>query len=280
MNSSNAPRQAGLGRFRTAKQEEIDALRAIRAAGPLPVWEGPRPSFIEALRRRPVPGPLAVIAEYKRASPSRGRICDSVSVTDAALAYAANGASCLSILTEERYFDGSLDFLRQAREALGAGGFATPLLRKDFLFDPVQVEATFATPASAFLLIVRQSPDAAALRAMRELGESRGLDAVVEIFDGDDLELARESGARIIQVNARDLETFRVDRQACLDLIRAAGRAEGEVWIAASGMERAEHLAEAAAAGYDAALVGTALMSRGRPGEDLAALLAGDGHVL
>lgn len=276
---SGAPRQAGLERFRTAKQAEISALAELSAKGglrkALPVWTGRRPSFAGALARRPVPGPLAVIAEYKRASPSRGRICESVSVADAALAYAANGASALSILTEEQYFDGSLDFLAKARAVLDANGHAdVPLLRKDFLFDPLQVEATAATPASAFLLIVRQSPDVRELRELRETGEKHGMDAVVEIFDMEDLEAARASGAKVIQVNARDLETFRVDRKACLDLLAQAGRRDGEVWIAASGMEAPAHLAEAAGAGYTAALVGTALMRHGTPGEDLAALLA------
>lgn len=247
-------------------------------------FRGERPSFLRALaegRRRGTGAELpAVIAEYKRASPSRGEICSSVTVEDAVLAYAANGASALSILTEERYFRGCVDFLVRARAALDARGFRqVPLLRKDFLFDPLQVEATLATPASAFLLIVRQNPDARELRVLRELGERHGLEAVVEIFDGDELEIARSSGARIIQVNARNLETFAVDREACLTLgerhipASQGGDAPGEVWIAASGMDARAHLVDAARAGYTAALVGTALMEKGTPGPSLAALL-------
>ena len=135
------------------------------------------------------------------------------------------------------------------------------------------MRATAATAASALLLIVRLTPDAATLRALREQAESYGIQAVVEIFDAEDLRLARESGARIIQVNARDLETLAIDRNACLQLVRAFPPASGELWIAASGMSSPEHLRAAAEAGYHAALVGRALMENGTPGEALAALL-------
>ena len=97
------------------------------------------------------------------------------------------------------------------------------------------------------------------------------MQAVVEIFDEEDLALARESGARIIQVNARDLDTLETDRQACLDLGKL--RRGGEVWIAASAMSAGEHLREAAEAGFQAVLMGTALMDGGKPGEKLAAIL-------
>ena len=99
------------------------------------------------------------------------------------------------------------------------------------------------------------------------------MQAVVEIFDAEDLRLARQSGARIIQVNARDLESLAVDRDACLQLARACPPGANELWIAASGMSRPEHLAAAAQAGYRAALVGSALMENGVPGQALAALL-------
>ena len=280
-----------LERFRKAKERE---LAALQQGIPAP-FEGLRPSFRDAISRN-APGrgracgdgkapvgqapvrkaPVPVIAEYKRASPSRGTICGSVPVEDAVLAFAGGGASALSILTEEEFFQGSLDFLLRARTALDAAGFGDiPLLRKDFLFDERQVLATAATPASAFLLIVRQNPDAKFLRDLRETGEAFGMDAVVEVFDEEDLEIARASGARIIQVNARDLETFAVDRMACLALAERCPPAQGEVWIAASGMEEAGHLEAAHAAGYAAALVGTALMRGGRLEENLARLVDG-----
>lgn len=265
-----APGSKGrLERFKKAKERELAEL-----AGGIPApFEGRRPSFRAALEK---PGPIFLVAEYKRASPSRGVICESVTVEEASLAYARGGARALSILTEEDYFRGSLDYLFLARKTLDRHDFGDiPLLRKDFLFEEKQVLATAATPASAFLLIVRQSPDTGLLRALREAGESFGMDAVVEVFDEEDLEIARASGARVIQVNARDLETFHVDREACLKLAEKGRPAADEVWIAASGMEAAQHLLEAGKVGYSAALVGTALMEGGRLEENLARLVAG-----
>ena len=263
-----------LERFRTAKQAEVAALQALQAQSALPpVYEGQRPDFAAALAHRAPESPLAVVAEYKRASPSRGVICESLEVEDVASQYAAAGASAVSVLTEEAFFRGRLEYLARAADPALYTGPRVPLLRKDFIFDPLQVRATAATPASALLLIVRLTPDAATLRALREQAESYGIQAVVEIFDAEDLRLARESGARIIQVNARDLESLAVDRDACLKLIRACPPASGELWIAASGMSSADHLRAAASAGYHAALVGSALMEGGAPGEALAALL-------
>lgn len=263
-----------LERFRKAKEAEVEALRALEAQDALPaVYEGQRPDFAAALTLRAPSCPLAVVAEYKRASPSRGVICENLDVEDVARQYAAAGASAVSVLTEEAFFRGRLEYLARAANPALYNGPRVPLLRKDFIFDPLQVRATAATPASALLLIVRLTPDAATLRALREQAEGYGIQAVVEIFDAEDLRLARESGARIIQVNARDLESLAVDRDACLKLIRACPPASGELWIAASGMSSADHLRAAASAGYHAALVGSALMEGGAPGEALAALL-------
>lgn len=274
-----------LERFYTAKQAEVQALRRAAEQGKLPApLAAPRPDFAQALltarpeaqgRTEGGKAPLAVIAEYKRASPSRGVICQSLSVEEAVRQYAGAGASALSILTEERHFHGRLDFLERAAAPELYRQGPLPLLRKDFILDPLQVRATAATPASALLLIVRLTPNVALLRQLRETAESLGLQAVVEIFDAEDLQMARESGARIIQVNARDLQTFAVDRAACLALALAWPPAPHEIWVAASGISHYEHLREAAEAGYRAALVGSALMENGRPGAALSALLSG-----
>ncbi len=268
-----------LERFRHAKQAEITALEQAAAQGELPApLTGARPDFREALRRPATGAPVAVIAEYKRASPSRGTIATTVLPEDAAAQYTAAGASCLSVLTEEIYFQGRLEFLSRMT------GPGLPLLRKDFLFHPLQIAMTAATPASALLLIVRLTPEARILRNLREQAEAHGLHAVVEVFDAKDLALARDSGARIIQVNARNLETLAVDRNACLRLAeqcRAQTSGAEERWIAASGMDHAEHLRGAANMGYDAVLVGTALMAGGQPGAALRRLLEpfGKGRV-
>lgn len=268
-----------LARFRDAKQLEIAELERLEGQGLLPLPAASRPSFTQALlcpgrRNNGLP---AVVAEYKRASPSRGDIAPALLPEDVARQYAEAGAACISVLTEEAHFKGSLAHLERTA---GAG---LPLLRKDFLFHPLQIARTAATPASALLLIVRLTPDVRLLRDLREEAERFGLEAVVEVFDATDLKIARDAGAALIQVNARNLESFAVDRNACLRLAetfrhqsaRAEGGGErgGEVWIAASGMERREHLRAAAEAGFDAALIGTALMEGGEPGRALRALL-------
>ena len=272
-----------LENFVRAKQAELESLRDAHRKGDLGnVWSGERPSFSTALRRRAGSAPLAIIAEYKRASPSRGLICASLEVEDVAAQYAANGASAISILTEESFFDGSMDFLRRAARAELYAGPRLPLLRKDFVFDRLQIMHTATSPASAVLLIVRLTPDPAFLRALREEAEQFCLEAVVEVFDEKDLGLARQSGASIIQVNARDLASLKVDRNSCLDLARHNPPADGETWIAASGICSPAHLQAAADAGFAAALVGSFLMENGLPGQALAHLTgscAADGRI-
>ena len=263
----------GLERFVEAKRQEIAALLRMSEEAFCP-WPGKRPSFLCALKERGA-GPLAVVAEYKRASPSRGVICETLEPEEVALQYASSGAGAVSVLTEERYFHGSLEYLSRMAHAMEQAETTVPLLRKDFIFHPLQVAATLATPASALLLIVRLTPDVRLLRDLREQAEAGGVEAVVEVFDARDLALARESGARILQVNARDLASLRVDRQACLRLAEDCPPKEGEVWIAASGMSCRADLEAAANAGFHAALVGSALMEGGRPGEALQRLLHG-----
>lgn len=265
---SHSPGQ--LERFRIAKQEELKRLERLAREEALPApYSGKRPLFRAALHAHAGRLP-AVIAEYKRASPSRGAISLNLEPEEVGRQYAKAGATCLSVLTEETFFQGSLDFL--ARMA----AVELPLLRKDFLFDPLQIVQTAAFPASALLLIVRLTPDPERLRHLREQAESFGMEAIVEVFDADDLARARASGATLLQVNARDLETFSVDRTACLRLAdrhRGDGDGRGELWIAASGMKTMQHLIEARAHGYDAVLMGTALMEGGQPGLALRRLL-------
>ncbi|MBR3881292.1 MAG: indole-3-glycerol-phosphate synthase [Mailhella sp.] len=262
---------SGLERFITAKQTELAELERVVQSGSsaLEPYGKMRPSFRAALTKDHRRGPLAVIAEFKKVSPSRGVICASLEVEDVAGQYAANGADAMSILTEEKYFQGDMTYIPRVSHCLPD----MPLLRKDFIFHPLQVTATLASPASALLLIVRLTPDVTVLRQLREQAEAGGVEAVVEVFDEADLRLARESGAGIIQVNARDLASFHVDKEACLRLARTCRPQEGEVWIAASGMGYREDLEAAAEAGYHAALVGSALMEHGTPGLSLCRLL-------
>lgn len=249
-----------LEKFRQAKIEEIRALKAGAPLSPLTIK---RPDFRQALANSP---DIAIIAEYKRASPTLGIIRQDLEVEDIACMYAEAGACALSILTEATYFDGKSEYLERAHKTLSG---KIPLLRKDFIFDPVQILATAATPAAAVLLIARITPSSAELRQMVEYAHFFGLAAVVEIFDEIDLHKARDAGAQIIQVNARDLQTLKVDRANALRLISHHPPLSNEIWIQASGIENSEHIKNAKNSGYKAALVGSFLMRHSHPGQAL-----------
>lgn len=255
-----------LEKFRQAKEEEVRELLRLRDAGHTHMpWTAPRPGFGAALTR---PGSSGIIAEYKRASPSKGDINLGVTPAEACSGYARAGACALSILTESRYFKGDLSFLTEV------ANLGLPLLRKDFIIHPLQVEATTATPASAILLIVRMFDDLNALATLHALCLTHGLEPVVEVFDQRDLDRAKDIGSTIIQVNNRDLDTLTTDLNRCLDLVRR--KEEGEIWIGASGIATFEQVRELKAAGLDALLIGTALMQHGDPGQGLARLCGGE----
>ncbi len=252
-----------LEKFRQAKQAEIARLRRLRDNGAeFAPYGGLRPSFSQALLRT---SGLAVIAEYKRASPSKGDINPGLSPEAVAQGYARGGAHALSVLTEEAYFKGSLEFIERMRCA------NLPMLRKDFLVDPLQVAQTAAYPVSALLLIARMLT-AGELAEMLEETNRCCLEAVVEVFDEADLAKAREAGPRILQVNNRDLDRLTTD----LDVSRrlAQQKRPEEIWISASGVSRPEDLRRIRGWGYNAVLVGTSLMAEADPGQALARLLA------
>jgi len=251
-----------LRKFADAKRSEIMDLLQLDARGAMPEpLAGPRASFTGALRAK---GPGAVIAEYKRASPSRGVINLELTAADVARGNAEGGAACMSVLTEADHFQGDLRYLD---EALPAG---IPLLRKDFLFHPLQIRRTAATPASALLLIARMV-DTQELQTLLGLCDDLGLEAVTEVFDEADLTRAREAGADIIQVNNRDLDSLTVSLDVSRRLIGA--KKPGELWITASGITRGEQIAELRDLGFDAALIGTFLMEDGDPAGALTRLL-------
>jgi len=249
-----------LEKFRLAKAAEIAALREQERQNALPAplaW--PRPSFPAALGgAKP-----AIIAEYKRASPSAGAINPELTPEFVAQAYAHAGAAAISVLTEETYFQGSLAFL----EPMSAPGL--PLLRKDFILDRLQIKATAATRASAVLLIARMLPPGD-LEEFLALAHSFDLACVTEIFDETDLDKANGAGATIIQVNNRDLDTLTTDLAVSRRLI---GRKQpGQLWISASGLSKRPQLDEMASLGFDAALIGTSLMQHADPGRALTRL--------
>lgn len=251
-----------LDKFAQAKRREIMDLMALDATGALPAPRpGTRPPFAAALRAA---GPGAVIAEYKRASPSKGVINLDLGPLDVAEGYARGGAACMSVLTEEDHFQGELAYLDTCVPA------GLPLLRKDFVLHPLQVRQTAATPASAMLLIARMV-EQAELADMIALADELGLETVTEVFDGADLVKARSAGAQVIQVNNRDLDTLEIS----LDVSRRLAEAKlpGELWISASGITSGAQIDELASLGYDAVLIGTFLMEGADPGTALATLI-------
>ncbi|CCO23833.1 indole-3-glycerol phosphate synthase TrpC [Maridesulfovibrio hydrothermalis] len=255
-----------LEKFRKSKQPEVDMLRKCEAEGTLPApYEGQRISFADAVKRDE--SGMKVIAEYKRASPAKGDINLGLSAADVAGMYARGGASAISVLTEHKYFKGDLSYLEEIKSC------GLPMLRKDFLVDPLQVVQTLSTPASALLVIVRMFADDDKLKEMIDKANECGLDAVVEAFDMTDLIRAKKAGAEIIQINNRDLDTLGVDMSRSVEFIRE--KAEGEIWICASGIAEPEDCAQMARLGYDCVLVGTSIMSSPDPQSKLAALVAG-----
>lgn len=196
-----------------------------------------------------------IIAEFKRASPSRGIINGSATPEDIARQYCEGGAACISVLTEEKHFAGSLDDLRAVKNAV-----PLPLLRKDFVIDESQIHESAAAGADAVLLIAAAIMPKT-LAALLELTLHYGMDAIVEVHDRDEMEIAAAVGATLIGVNNRDLRTFEVSLDVSRELIKYAP--PDAVLIAESGIRSAEDIRELSELGYSAFLIGEALMTSG-----------------
>jgi indole-3-glycerol phosphate synthase len=246
-------------RVRVAEEQRrrpLDELHeAVRHAPP------PR-AFAAALAR---PGRVNVIAEHKRRSPSRGAIREDLAPGDVARRYEAAGAAALSVLTDEAFFGGRLAHLAEARASA-----SLPVLRKDFVVDPWQVWEARAAGADAVLLIVAALADPE-LRALLAVAAEAGVDALVEVHDGAELERALAAGARVVGVNNRDLKTLAVRLETSLAL---APRIPDEVVaVAESGIRSGADVRALRAAGFDAFLVGEQLMSAPDPGAALRQLI-------
>lgn len=219
--------------------------------------------FAAALRR---PG-LAAIAEIKRRSPSRGALRPDLDPAALARSYAAGGAAAVSVLTDGRFFGGSLEDLLRARRA-----GPLPVLRKDFVCEAGQLHETRQAGADAVLLIARIL-SAAQLRDYLALARELGLAALVEVHDAPELERALDCGAAIIGVNNRDLRTQRLSLETALRLRPQIPA--GRIAVAESGIRSRQDVRRLAEAGYDAILVGQALLQAPDPGLKLAELLGG-----
>ena len=248
-----------LAQILSSTRDGLPALHARRAMVEREAAAAPRPpSFAAALRRQTV----AVIAEVKRRSPSAGSIREDLDPAERAERYARHGAAAISVLTDAPFFGGSVDDLRAA--AVRAG---VPVLRKDFILDELQILEARAAGAAAVLLIVR-ALSAARLAALLGAASAAGLDALVEVHTQPEVARALEAGATILGVNSRDLDDFRIDTPAAWAVLQSVPPTL--LAVAESGMASAADVTAAAAAGADAALIGTALSAAADP----AALLA------
>ena len=250
------------------KREEIVRKKAkVSEAGFKEMaHENPSPGGLrDALRSAIAQDRPAVIAELKRASPSRGVIREDFDPAAIAAGYQRGGAAALSVLTDSKYFKGSGVVLEFARR-----GSSLPILRKDFILDPYQVYESCAMGAAAILLIVAALTDDE-LKELQQLARTFGLDVLVEVHDGEELERAAAVGANLIGINNRDLQTFDVNLDTTLDLAPQAP--EDAVVVAESGIHSAEDIARIRAGGVNAFLIGENLMRADDPGARLAELL-------
>ena len=239
-----------LARIAAYKREDVTARKAAR-----PVVEpaaSPPRGFREALVRRHAPGKLALIAEIKKASPSKGVIREDFDPPDLPRAYAAGGAACLSVLTDQPSFQGDDAYLVAARDAT-----ALPCIRKDFLVDPWQVAESRDLGADAILVILAMVDDALAADLMSE-ARRLGMDALVEVHDEAEMERAGRLGADLVGVNNRDLRTFVVDLANTERLARLAP--PNALLVTESGIFTAQDAARLERSGARAMLVGESLM--------------------
>ena len=208
---------------------------------------------------------INIIAEIKKASPSKGLICADFDPVKIGKEYTAAGAAAISVLTEEDFFQGSLDILRSVRKITDL-----PLLRKDFIIDEYQIYEAAIAGADAFLLIASLL-ESEQITALSALGAELGLDSLVEVHTAQELEKVINSRALIIGVNNRNLKTFEVDLNTSIDLARRAP--SGAVLVSESGINTADDIERLGNAGYHAFLVGEQLMRSGSPGAALGELL-------
>jgi indole-3-glycerol phosphate synthase len=256
-----------LKRILNRKAEEVAEARAridlqtIRAQAR---DASPARGFVEALRRRLAAGEPAVIAEIKKASPSKGLLRADFDPAAIAASYEQGGAACLSVLTDVDFFQGSPDYLRQARAAC-----ALPVLRKDFMIDPYQVEEARAMGADCILLIVAALDDGR-LAELAALAGDLGMDVLVEVHDGEELDRALRLSLPLIGINNRNLRTFETTLQTTLDLLERIP--DDRIVVTESGILAAADVQLMREHHVNAFLVGEAFMRADDPGAALRAL--------
>lgn len=251
------------------KRVEVDAglarvpLAEVRARAEA---AAPARDFVAALRGKIASGNAAVIAEVKKASPSRGVLREDFRPAAIAASYERGGAACLSVLTDAQYFQGSADYLMQARAAC-----ALPVLRKDFIIDPYQVYEARAMGADCILLIVA-ALELPAMQALEDVALKLGMAVLVESHDAAELALALQLQTPLMGINNRNLKTFEVSLQTTLELLPRIP--QDRLVITESGVLQPGDVALMRGHGVNAFLVGEAFMRAPDPGQALAHLFA------
>ncbi len=235
----------------TQKKKEIETLKKHKPLDETVAEFNlyPKRSFSQAITHSEE---ISIIAEIKRASPSLGVIRADFEPLKIAKTYEENGASAISVITDKKFFQGDINFLPEVKTAV-----KLPILRKDFIIDPYQVYETKLYGADALLLIatVVSIPQ---LKNLLNLTHKLGMEALVEVHNEKDLKKALEAGARIVGINNRNLNTLKVDLQTCLCLKEKVP--EDKILVAESGIKTREDILSLEKAGFEAALIGTALI--------------------
>ncbi len=242
-----------------ATAETIKRLAVVRAEAEV---AEPARDFVGAIRAKIAAGQAAVIAEIKKASPSKGVLRADFRPAEIAASYERHGAACLSVLTDEQFFQGSAEYLQQARAAC-----ALPVLRKDFIVDEYQIWQARAMGADAILLIAA-ALEVVQMQEFEALAHSLGMAVLVEVHDGAELDAALQLTTPLFGVNNRNLRTFEVSLQTTLDLLP---RIPAErIVVTESGILKAEDVKLMRDHQVNAFLVGEAFMRAGDPGAELA----------
>jgi len=234
----------------------LDQLQALAEAQPEPR------DFVGSIYKKVVANKPAVIAEIKKASPSKGIIREDFNPAQIARSYEKGGAACLSVLTDAEYFQGSAEYLRQARAAC-----KLPVLRKDFMIDPYQIFEARAMGADCVLLIVA-ALELKQMQALELLANELGMAVLVEVHDADELELALQLDTPLIGINNRNLRTFEVSLQTTIDLLKVLP--EDRFVVTESGIFTPEDVKLMRDNDVQAFLVGEAFMRQPDPGAELA----------
>ena len=256
-----------LNKIIATKHEEIAAALALKPLATVEAEADAQPAprdFVGAIRSKIGCGQPAIIAEIKKASPSKGVIRADFRPAEIAADYAAHGAACLSVLTDRQFFQGAPEFLQAARAAC-----VLPVLRKDFLVDPYQVHEARAMGADAILLIAA-ALDLQAMQEFEAIAFRLGMGVLVEVHDGDELDLALQLKTPLLGINNRNLRTFEVSLQTTLDLLPRIP--DDRIVVTESGILGPDDVALMRRNSVNAFLVGEAFMRQPSPGQALEAL--------